>query len=96
VHRGWLAERTKHPLDAGRTGSHLNPEMGGVLRKRTWEHIHAALRLARQGDAKNARLHVDLANAALAEAAHYLTDEEISEFATALKEKLRELAEENR
>jgi len=83
-------------FDAGRSGSHLNPEMGGVLRKRTWEHIHAALRLARQGDAKNARLHVDLANAALAEAVHYMADNEIEEFVAEVKQKLEELTAQRR
>ena len=63
------------------------------LRTRTWDHIHAALRLARQGDATNARLHAELANAAFNEAAHHMSSEELTEFEAKVQAKLEELTE---
>ncbi len=87
--RGDLA---KH-LEADHAGAALHSEASDGLRKRTWEHIHTALRSARQGDATNARLHAELANAAFAEAAHYMSSEEFAEFAARVQAKLKELTE---
>jgi hypothetical protein len=53
---------------------------GDKLIQSTWEHIHASIRTARQGDIKTARLHVDLANNALKEAEHYLSAPVFSSF----------------
>lgn len=57
--------RTEGPADAG---------MGQRLRQSTWNHIHQALRLARDGDEKAAQLHAGFANNALKESAHYLDE----------------------
>lgn len=75
-------------FESGRADSELIPELGAELRKRTWEHIHTALRMARQGDVDAAKLHAVLANAAFAEAAHYMTNDDTVEFATKIKNKL--------
>ena len=83
--------RLSEHFEAGRNGSELAPGLSGTLQKRTWEHIHAALRLARQGDARAAKLHADLANSAFAEAAHYMSNEDIAGFAAEVKHKLEEL-----
>jgi hypothetical protein len=53
---------------------------GDKLMQSTWEHFHAAIRLARQGDVDAARLHVELTNNALKEAAHYLSEPVYSRF----------------
>ncbi|MFV9616288.1 MAG: hypothetical protein ACNYZG_10050 [Gammaproteobacteria bacterium] len=52
-----------------------NPYMGDKLKDSTWSHIHTALLQARQGNAYNAKLHADIANGALKEAAHYMSEE---------------------
>ena len=53
--------------------------MGGQLKKSAWEHVHKAIRYARQADVTMAKLHADIAGHALEEAEHYLKDEECSE-----------------
>lgn len=54
----------------------LDRETGAKLKNSTWEHIHSALRLMRNGDADNARLHSRIANNALKEAGHFLPADE--------------------
>jgi len=67
-----------------------NQYMGEKLKDSTWSHIHTALLHARQGDVSNAKLHADIANDALKEAAHYMTEEDYkvlcAEVAKAFKE----------
>jgi hypothetical protein len=46
----------------------------------TWEHFHASIRLARQGDTEAAKLHAELTKNALNEAAHYLPEAVYSRF----------------
>ncbi len=53
-----------------------NQYMGEKLKDSTWSHIHTAMLHARQGDVNNAKLHADIANGALKEAAHYMTEED--------------------
>lgn len=72
--------------------SGLYKDLGDGLRRRAWEHIQAALRFARQGDRRTAKLHVDLANAALVEAAHYMSSEGVTRLSAELRGKLAELA----
>ncbi|UCE89304.1 MAG: hypothetical protein JSW10_00210 [Pseudomonadota bacterium] len=84
-------ELTKH-FEASRAGAVFDPHLGTDLKRRTWEHIHAALRYAAQGQARTAKLHADLATSAFKEAAHYLSDEEITEFAAAVENKLKDIS----
>lgn len=56
------------------------PYVGDKLKKSAWIHIHAALRSARQGDKKSAKLHSDIANSALKEASHFMPFEEYKVF----------------
>ena len=53
-----------------------DPYMGDKLKDSTWSHIHTALLHARQGEANTAKLHADIANEALKEAAHYMSGED--------------------
>jgi hypothetical protein len=53
-----------------------DPYMGDKLKDSTWSHIHTALLHARQGEANTAKLHADIANEALKEAAHYMSKED--------------------
>lgn len=66
-------------------------ETGNKLIRRTWEHLHASIRLARLGDVKNARLHSELTNSALNEASHYLSEQEYFRFSNDVIQALEEI-----
>ena len=53
-----------------------DPYMGEKLKDSTWTHIHAAQLQARQGNISNAKLHAGIANDALKEAAHYMSEDD--------------------
>ena len=53
---------------------------GEKLIQSTWEHFHASIRLAHQGDVKTAKMHAELTRNALIEAAHYLPEAVYSRF----------------
>ncbi|MBT8134939.1 MAG: hypothetical protein KJO03_10550 [Gammaproteobacteria bacterium] len=53
-----------------------DPYMGEKLKESTWSHIHAAQLHARQGNINNAKLHAGIANNALKEAAHYMSEDD--------------------
>ena len=60
----------------------------------TWDHFHAAIREARQGKTKTAIMHVDVANFAMKEVAHFLSEEEYQDFYSDIEvevEKIRKL-----
>ena len=76
---------------SNRTEPALDPELSEKLKKSTWNHIHTALRLARQGEARTAKLHLDIASQALKEAAHYMSREEHIAFTVEVEEKLGEI-----
>lgn len=83
-------ELSKHLKKTHRqTGISL--DTGDKLMQSTWEHFHAAIRLARQGDKKGARLHMELSNNALNEAAHYLSESEYSRFSKDVMKALEEI-----
>ncbi len=69
------SEFTKH-LKEQSLSSVSYPLIGEKLVASTWEHIHSALRHARQGNVIVAKLNADIAGSALEEAAHFLNDEE--------------------
>jgi hypothetical protein len=53
-----------------------DPYLGDKLKDSTWSHIHTAQLQARQGNTINAKLHAGIANDALKEAAHYMSDKD--------------------
>jgi hypothetical protein len=67
------------------------PGVGEKLKNSVWNHLHEAIRLGRQGDTKNARLHADLANGALKEAVKYMSQEQFSALIAEVEQKLREV-----
>lgn len=69
----------------------MQPYLSEKLQNSTWEHIHTAIRLAHQGDQKNARLHADIANNALKEVAHYMTREGYKELVGEIHRELSKL-----
>ena len=52
--------------------------MGDKLKESAWEHIHSAIRFAKQGQVDKAKVHADIAGHAIEEAGHYLNHEEYS------------------
>lgn len=50
--------------------------IGEKFKDSTWSHIHTAMLHARQGNVINAKLHAGIANDALKQAAHYLSEED--------------------
>ena len=50
--------------------------IGEKLKDSIWSHTHAATLHARQGNVSNAKLHAEIANNALKEAAHYMIEED--------------------
>jgi methyl coenzyme M reductase subunit C-like uncharacterized protein (methanogenesis marker protein 7) len=71
--------------------SDINPAIKEQLSKNTWLHIHAAIRNARQGKQTEARLYGELANNALKEAAHYMSEDEYLEFTSSIDNELNKL-----
>jgi len=81
---------------SSRTETILDPELSKKLKKSAWNHIHTALRLARQGEARTAKVHLDIASQALKEAAHYMSREEHIAFTVEVEEKLGEITGQGR
>ena len=71
--------------------SAVSLDAGDRLMQHTWDHIHAAIRNAHQGDVKTARLHVELASSAFKEASHYLSSPVYASFAHDVTKTLDEL-----
>lgn len=61
-------------------GADLHPPIREKLEHSVWEHIHATIRRARQGDERNAKMHLNIATTACKELAHYMNDEEYQAF----------------
>jgi hypothetical protein len=89
---GWLNKVVNSIIRPKKFTSKITPDpyMGDKLKDSTWSHIHTALLHARQGEANTAKLHADIANEALKEAAHYMSEEDhkvlCEEVAKAFKE----------
>lgn len=66
-------------------------DTGERLMQTTWEHIFASIRAAHQLDLKTARLHVELANNAFKEAAHYVSVPVYAHFSQDVVQALREI-----
>jgi hypothetical protein len=94
-HQSSILSRTFNELGryfkSSRTQPVLDPELSKKLQTSAWNHIHTALRLARQGEARTAKLHLDIASQALKEAAHYMSREEHLAFTVEVEEKLGEI-----
>ena len=68
--------------------SELSPHIGEKLQNSAWEHTHTAIRLAHRGDIATAKLHANLANNAIKELGHYLSEADYTEFKNAIKAEL--------
>ena len=66
------AEELARHIKATDNESGLYPEIAKKLEHSIWEHIHATIRFARQGDKHKATMHTDIANSACKELAHHM------------------------
>ena len=82
------AENLSGLINERTDGSELYPEIVTKLEHSIWEHIHATIRYARQGDNYNATMHSDIANSACKELAHYLDEEHYQAFIIKIEEHL--------
>jgi hypothetical protein len=80
-------EFTQHFHDRG-ADELVGASVGEKIKSRALEHMNKALLLARKGDRENARLHADIANSAVKEAARYMSEGEYGEFVNLVKERL--------
>lgn len=69
--------------------------MGERLKKSAWSHIHTAIMQARAGEERIAKLHADIANQALKEAAHYMHAEEYKFLCEDIQNSINELKDVN-
>ena len=72
---GVESDFAKH-LKLKKSSAVSQPHMGDKLKKSAWEHIHSAIRFAKQGQVDKAKVHADIAGHAIEEAGHYINHEE--------------------
>ena len=61
------------------------------LKSSAWDHIHTSLSYVRQGNPDLAKMHADLANEALLQVSHHMSDEENIELKSKVLEELQKL-----
>ncbi len=61
---------------ARKKGTELHPGIKEKLKGSVWDHINASIQCALKGDSRNAKMHVDIANYAFKEIAHYMPEEQ--------------------
>jgi hypothetical protein len=94
VNKKNVSELSKY-FKARHNGSELHLGIDEKLKHSTWEHIHAAIRHARLGDARVAKMHADIANHAYRELAHYVSNEVHTEFTVEIENQLGVLSNNN-
>lgn len=67
--------------------------LGSKLRASAWDHIHTSLRYVREEKPDLAKMHAGLANEALQQASHHMTDEQFTELKTSIMAELQKLRE---
>ncbi len=72
----------------------LNHSVGEKLKHSTIEHIHDAIRYSHLHDAFKTNLHLEIANNALKESAHYLSHEEFDQLKAEIKQLMEKVAQE--
>lgn len=85
-----ISELTKY-FKERKKGSDLHPSIKEKLKDSLWEHINAAIQCAHRGDAHNSKMHVDIANYAFKEVAHYMPEEQYAALAKKINERLEAL-----
>lgn len=82
-----LSNRLHSTLSRSSGSIHL----GEKLRVSAWDHIRTSLRYVREKNPDLAKMHADLANEALQQASHYMTDDEYIELKAAVLDELQKL-----
>lgn len=73
---------------ARKKGSELHPGIEEKLKDSVWDHINASVQCALKGDNRNAKMHVDIANYAFKEIAHYMPEEQYLELTRKINKRL--------
>jgi len=68
-----------------RNGEKMYDGIKVKLEQSTMDHVHAALRFARQADTRNAKMHVDIASCSCKELSHFMTKDEHLEFISGIQ-----------
>jgi len=74
-------------------GSSLPSPLAERFKHSAWDHIHAAIRLAKSNDVGGARLHAQLADNSLKEAARYMDEQEYQRFIDEFEGTLERIAD---
>ena len=78
---------------ARKKGSELRPGIEEKLKDSIWIHINASVQCALKGDKRNAKMHIDIANYAFKEIAHYMPEEKYLELTIKINNRLDDLSE---
>ena len=68
-----------------------DPSMAARLRRCVWDHVHTVHRLARSGEERSARLHVNIATNAMKTLSHYMPKDEYTKFYTLISTNINEI-----
>ena len=69
-------------------GSELHPGIEEKLKDSIWDHINASVQCALKGDNRNSKMHVDIANYAFKEIAHYMPEGQYLELTRKINKRL--------
>lgn len=75
-------------LKSNQKSSSAHPGITEKLADSIWEHIHTALRVARNGNNEKAILHMNIVEHALDELSHYMENNEYSQFVALIEQYL--------
>lgn len=92
---GMLSTNFSEYLKSHSIHSESGNYLGDKLKASTWSHFHTAVLKANEGDARTAKLHADIANQAMKEAGHYISDEDFKNFSEEIEKALNELKQQS-
>jgi len=87
-------EQLTHPADhlsfyfKNNKAQEKDPSTAAMLRRRTWEHVHSARRLARSGNKQLAIMHADIVSDSLKTLAHFMPPAEHHQFVSIIVQQL--------
>lgn len=86
IHHKELGELAKYFKE--RNNKAIFNSLEEKLEKSTSDHMHEAIRYARQGDERNAHMHADIASSSCEELSHFMSKEQHHAFVSQMKESL--------
>jgi len=84
-----ILSRLSNHLSSKNNANETNPAIRDKLEKSIWEHIHKAIRYARENNNAYARVNADIANNALKVIANYMTDKQFQLLFSKIKQELQ-------